>query len=369
MKKKIAIVRGKFLNQYEMQAYEALIEKFNITAFGSYSSFHTDLSFPVKKLPSPMDLPEFPFKMQLLNRMFTDAHCLFGLEDELFDFDIVHTAETYFHYTKQVIDLKRKGQVKRVVITTLENIPFANEGIRGRKNFKKIAYEYADLFLATTQDAKNALIKEGVDRKKIRVIGSGVETKRFLPKKRNTKVINILFVGRLEREKGVHNVISSYILLSKQYKKKIHLTIVGRGSEKKKIRKRIKENDLESSVTLKTVAYKDIHVQYQNADIFVAPSIDTLTWKEQFGYVIVEAMSSGLPIITTDAGSIPEVIKGSGLIIPQNDTLALTNSLDELIKSKQKRVELGKKARRTAVKYYDHYKVAKKIEKIYTSLL
>src|SRR3990172_767068 len=97
--KKIAIVRGKFLNRYEMQFFEPLVRYFDITAFGSLTPFHDRYAFPVVKLASPMDLPDFPYKMPILNRLFTDAHYLLGLTERLQGFDLVHSAETYFYYT------------------------------------------------------------------------------------------------------------------------------------------------------------------------------------------------------------------------------------------------------------------------------
>src|SRR5690348_16401037 len=137
--KKIALVRGKFLNAYEMQIFEPLAKKYDITAFGSLYPFHNNFIFPTVKLPSPTDIPEFPKKMSVLNRLFTDAHYLYGLEEKLKEFDIVHSAETYFHYTQQALDAKKKGYVKKVIATVLENIPFNNEGILGRKEFKERA--------------------------------------------------------------------------------------------------------------------------------------------------------------------------------------------------------------------------------------
>src|SRR3990172_12886687 len=158
MKKKIAIVRGKFLNRYEMQFFEPLIRDFDITAFGSLTSFHDRFRFPVVKLPSPMDLPDFPYKMSVLNRLLTDAHYLVGLEEKLRGFDLVHTAETYFHYTQQCLNAKRKGYVKKVIATVLENIPFNNEGIWGRKAFKKRAREELDHVIALTHKTKEVLL-------------------------------------------------------------------------------------------------------------------------------------------------------------------------------------------------------------------
>ncbi len=53
---KVAIVRGKFLNKYEMQLYEPLFPRFDITAFGSLTPFQDTFAFPTVKLLSPMDL-------------------------------------------------------------------------------------------------------------------------------------------------------------------------------------------------------------------------------------------------------------------------------------------------------------------------
>jgi hypothetical protein len=167
---KVAVVRGKFLNKYEMQFFEPLADTFDITAFGSLTSFHDDFRFPVVKLPSPMDLPDFPYKMPVLNRLFIDAHYLLGLEGKLKGFDLVHTAETYFRYTQQCLNAKKKGYVKRVIATVLENIPFNNEGIAGRRGYKTRARRELDHIIALTNKTKTALLLEGADTKKITVI-------------------------------------------------------------------------------------------------------------------------------------------------------------------------------------------------------
>ncbi len=120
----------------------------------------------------------------MLNRLFTDAHYLFGLENLLKGFDLVHSAETYFHYTQQCLNAKKRGYVKKVIATVYENIPFNNEGIWGRRAFKARARRELDHIVAISQKAKEALILEGADPKKILVIGHYIDTKRFFPKPR-----------------------------------------------------------------------------------------------------------------------------------------------------------------------------------------
>ena len=183
MKPNVALVRGKFLNQYEMQSYEPLVDRYDLTAFGSMRPFHDTFAFPTVKLWSPMDIPNFPYKMPIVNRLTIDAQYLWGLEKRLTGFDIAHTAETYYHYTSQALRAKREGRVQAVVVTVLETIAHNNEGIWGRRGMKETARNEVDHFIAVSKRAKDALIAEGTNPNKITVIPYGIDTKRFSPSK------------------------------------------------------------------------------------------------------------------------------------------------------------------------------------------
>ena len=341
---KIAIVRGKYLNQYEMQSFEPLAKKHQLTGFSSLRPFHDKFSFPVVKLLSPMDLPDFPFKMPVLNRLFIDAQLLFGLEEKLRGFDIAHSAETYFGFTQQCLNAKRRGYVKKVVATVWENIPFANEGILGRKNFKKRARQEIDHFICVSKGAKEALIFEGCNESKISVVPPGVDTERFKPLAKprgRDKIITILFAGRLEEEKGVKELLEAY----KQLIIDSELTIKLKIAEKRD--------------------YQDMPQAYREADIFVLPSKKTKTWQEQFGMVLVEAMASSLPIVATKSGAIPEVVGEAGILVEEGNAGELYKALKRVSEDKSLRIKLGKIGRERAKKYFDSQKTARAIEKIY----
>ena len=203
--KRIYIVRGGFLNPFELQNYSPLKEKFDIKTVSSKFPISDKIELPLIKLWSPTDLPNFPYKFPVLNRIYTDAHQLFGLEKVIDGADIVHVAETYYGYTHQAILAKRGGRVKKIVSTVWEVLPHSNEGIKGRKEYKKLARENIDHFIAVTELAKKALIKEGVAESKISVIPIGIDLKKFKPinKKKKARAINILCVARLVPEKGI----------------------------------------------------------------------------------------------------------------------------------------------------------------------
>lgn len=353
-KPKIAIVRGKFLNKYEMQMYEPLVDRYDITAFGSLTSYHDRFAFPVVKLPSPMDLPDFPYKMPVLNRLFVDAHYLWGLEHKLHGFDIIHTAETYFHYTQQCLNARRNA---KVIATVLENIPFNNEGIWGRKKFKERARRELDHMIALTHKTKDALLTEGADLKKITVIPHFVDTKRFVPARLKKTVRTILFCGRLEEYKGVFDFVEMVSRLPDN----LRFVMVGTGSQRDKLNR--------AGVELRSVSYGDMPNIYQEADIFVAPSKPTKTWEEQYCTVLLEAQASGLAIVTTNTGGIPENIGDAGIVVPPGDVDAMTKAVKRFINEPKLRAMYSKKARARAVAVHDISLGAKKLDLLYQQLL
>lgn len=373
----IAIVRGKFLNQYEMQSFAPLVGKCDLTAFGSRRPFHDSFAFPIVKLPSPMDIPDFPHKMPILNRIYTDAHLLFGLENRLRGFDIVHTAESYYRYTQQSLDAKKRGYVKKVIATVLENIPFNNEGIWGRKAYKRRFREDIDHVIALTQKTKKAQVLEGLDEQKITVIGHGIDTTRFYPETDHWKrlgtrkqTIHVLFSGRLEVYKGIFTILrAAKELAGRNTASRFVFTFVGDGSEKKNMLSRIQEWNLHTAVSIRSVSYDDMPGVYRTADIFVAPSISTPTYEEQYCTVLLEAQAMGLPIITTRSGGIGENVGDTALFIPEDDEIALANHLTTLASSPSQRVRHGKQALQRAQTIHDSKKIAERIYTVYEKVL
>jgi glycosyltransferase involved in cell wall biosynthesis len=374
MKPKVAIVRGKFLNRYEMQFYEPLVTQFDVTAFGSGKPYHDKFNFPVVKLSSPMDLPDFPFKMPILNRLFIDAHYLWGLENNLKGFELVHTAETYYHYTQQCINAKRKGYVKKVIATVLENIPFNNEKIWGRKAFKKRARTDLDQIIALTQKTKSGLVAEGADPEKISVIGHFVDSRRFRPIKKDpsNNRITILFVGRLEIYKGVFDILyAADKLLHDPEISEYQLTFMftGMGSEYSRMKDLEKQLGIENYIIHANALYDAMPEVYQTADIFVAPSKTTKTWEEQYNTSLLEAQASGLAIVTTNTGGIPENVGNAALIVNPGDIDKLTDAIKKFIKDKYLRIKYASIARQRAEKIHDIGIGAQKLEELYHRLL
>jgi glycosyltransferase involved in cell wall biosynthesis len=81
---------------------------------------------------------------------------------------------------------------------------------------------------------------------------------------------------------------------------------------------------------------------YLNAmDILAAPSQTTLHWREQFGRMLVEAFACGVPVVGSDSGEIPHVIKDAGSVVPEADEAAWVAALAALLESPARRAQLA----------------------------
>jgi len=176
----------------------------------------------------------------------------------------------------------------------------------------------------------------------------------------------------MEWSKGVYEVIfSAKKLLTDPELKNYYLnfTLVGEGGEKKRIFDLEKRLGIEKWLTHKAVLYEKMPEEYQKADIFLAPSLITRHWQEQFGMVLIEAMACGLPIITTLSGAIEEVVGEAAVKVQPGDFFSLTRAIKNFILNPKARREYGKKARERAVKYFDIEIGAKKLEEVYKKVL
>jgi len=100
-------------------------------------------------------------------------------------------------------------------------------------------------------------------------------------------------------------------------------------------------------------------------DILVAPSMSTPQWKEQFGYILVEAMASGAAVIGSSSGAIPEVIGNAGIVFPESDVSRLKDALMLLLQSPEKRKEFSRLGRARSQELFSHEVVSATYMKLF----
>ena len=157
-----------------------------------------------------------------------------------------------------------------------------------------------------------------------------------------TAAITILTIGTASKRKGWLDLFDSLEQLKKE---KIGFFLVGvyTGDAEFDFTKEVEERGLsEFFLGIKGVSPDALHTMYNVADIFCLPS-----HSEGMANVVIEALSSGLPVITTDVGGHNEIIRdgNNGILIAPQQSKVLAEKLKELINSKSMREELGANAR------------------------
>ena len=157
---------------------------------------------------------------------------------------------------------------------------------------------------------------------------------------------NILFVGRLEKRKGVGCLLKAYKTVKNEFPA-TRLLIVGPGNrERRDYEKWVKENKLNDVVFTGPVSDYDLHRYYRTADIFSAPAIG----KESFGIILLEAMAAGKPIVASSNAGYANVINNNvdGMLVPPKNDKALAQAIIALLNDKGLQDQMGSNGRKKA---------------------
>jgi glycosyltransferase involved in cell wall biosynthesis len=205
-------------------------------------------------------------------------------------------------------------------------------------------------------------------RKPSPVVPFGVDTEAFRPKdrRRSGGPLTIGFVGRMLPGKGL-NVLAGALeeLKSEAWR----LLVVGDGSEREEFEQRLTAAGLSDRVVFTGAINFDLVPEYfQQMDMLVLPTETTKRIREQFGRVLVEAMASGVPVIGSTCGAIPEVIGDAGLVFTEGDADALAGELRRMLSDEDLRGRLVV-AGLERVKQYSWERVAEKTYELFRQVL
>jgi L-malate glycosyltransferase len=170
---------------------------------------------------------------------------------------------------------------------------------------------------------------------KIQIIPMGVDSKFFhehLPiteMKKSRQEHIILSVGRLIELKGIRYLIEAMPVVIRA-DPDARLVIIGTGPEEERLVKRVRELFLDDHVQfLGNLPHNKLKPYYQDAVVFVLPSITINGTTEGLGVVLLEAMASGCPVIGSNTGGIPDIIDDgeNGFLVPEQDPMALAERI------------------------------------------
>lgn len=174
----------------------------------------------------------------------------------------------------------------------------------------------------------------GVPTERVRTVANGVPPSEMAQRpQRPTDTVRVAAIGRLTDQKGFDLLLRAVAELVRRGRA-VEVVVAGEGPQ------RVELERLAEGLPVRFLGFVDDMATFlARADILCLPS----RW-EGLPFALLEGMMSGLPCVASGVGDVPEVLEGTGLIVPPNDVDALTEALDELLQSPGRRMALGRAA-------------------------
>jgi glycosyltransferase involved in cell wall biosynthesis len=183
--------------------------------------------------------------------------------------------------------------------------------------------------IVVSQALKDILVSHGTDSAQIEVLYNGVDAQLFYPDINREKHYHVaagkklLFVGNLKHDKGVIELLEAFAALVDPTHQ---LTIVGDGVMLGDMQHFVRSQGLSERVHfVGSLPHASLPALMREADLLLLPS-----YREGVPNVVLEAMASGLPVVATDVGGIPEIVELgiSGFLVPAMDAKALKEAIE-----------------------------------------
>ncbi|MCS7127883.1 MAG: glycosyltransferase family 4 protein [Sulfolobales archaeon] len=291
------------------------------------------------------------------------------------DFDVIHSHHAFTPLSLK--SLKAGRELEKAALLTTHSISLAYDsrlwdviGLTIPLFSEYLKYPHR---VIAVSKAAEAFIRHFTNIP-ISVIPNGVDTSVFRPV-RNKDAVKakfgvsgkdvVLYVGRMSYRKGPHVLLNAFASIDND---KAVLVMVGSGDMLPFLRVQTKFLGIEDKVVFMGHVPDEILPEvYRMGDIFVMPSITS----EAFGAVILEAMASGLPIVATAVGGIPEILEESdaGLLVTSGNELKLKEAILTLLSNSYLRDLYGENGRKTVEEKYSWDKIIPKIESLYKEVI
>lgn len=286
--------------------------------------------------------------------------------------DIIHVEEEPDSLAALQVALVRRllAPKAHLILFTWQNI-LRKRGIIP-KMVARITLNAADYLIAGNTEAARVLRQQGY-KGPIQVIPQlGVAPNIYQPKRseelRATLGLNgfvVGFVGRFVPQKGLDILLKATARMPAD----VQILLVGGGPMERYLRLQAQEENMVERLTIvSSVPHAEVPKHLNAMDVMVLPSRTTLVWKEQFGHVLIEAMSCGVPVIGSSSGAIPEVIGDAGLIFREDDVAALCKCIEMVRSDSGLAVKMSNAGRQRVQEQYTHQAIAGKTIQVYRTI-
>ncbi len=240
--------------------------------------------------------------------------------------------------------------------------------------FERYTFRHASYAIAGNQEAATLMRRHGYQGRLAVLPQVGVDPDLFSPAAKpsstngssSSQRFTIGYMGRFIAWKGVLDLIDVLAALPPH----VHLHLVGDGDLHPTLEQRASELGVRERVSIRAaVKSTEVPSLLHQMDVLVLPSQTQPNWKEQFGRILVEAMSCAVPVVGSSSGEIPNVIGEAGLVFPERDKDALRATLEQLLHDAPLRHELGRRGRERVLAHYTQAALAQSYYTIYREMI
>jgi glycosyltransferase involved in cell wall biosynthesis len=233
---------------------------------------------------------------------------------------------------------------------------------RGLVALQRAAYTCAHIVVANSRAAAARLRAERVPVRKIAIIPNGLDLGAFQPRTSVRPPRRVAVVANLRAGKG-HDVLIDAAAQVLRSVPDASFELIGDGAERERLAARCDARRVRHAFTF-TGHSENVAARLAGADIFALPSLS-----EAFPNAVLEGMASGLPVVASDVGGIPELVTSgdTGLLVPPADPAALADALLRLMTDAPLSSRLGRAARATVEARYSFERMVAAFDRCYAA--
>jgi len=243
------------------------------------------------------------------------------------------------------------------------------------KNRYNNLFESADKLITVSERTLKELVDLSSQEEKTCVVHNGTtigECDYSDPSKEyDGGVVKLLFVGRLIEVKSPLRLVDVFRRATQMNENKstLKLTIVGDGPMKRELKDRVKQYGLSDRIDyLGKVSHNEVRRLMADHHIYVQYCQRSANGAEEsFGVTFIEAQASGLPVVSTKSGGVPDAVNDgeSGYLVPEEDTEAMAERIVQLAQSPDQWSKMGRAGREYVEKHFDLSKQVHKLTDLY----
>jgi colanic acid/amylovoran biosynthesis glycosyltransferase len=287
-------------------------------------------------------------------------------------YDVIHVH--FATLAARVLQLRRAGLLKGKVLVHFRGGDISSFVKAQGEGIYRNVFREADGFVANCRFFRDEAIRLGAPAERIDVLPSGLDRSRFTFAERGlpeTGPVRLISVGRLVPKKGLIDAIRA--LPAVLEKKDVHFAIIGDGPLKDELEAEASGLGVADRVSfLGARSLDEVSRQLMSSHIFLGPSVTAPDGNKDAPInTLKEAMATGLPVVATRHGGIPELVEDgvSGYLVPERDPEALAAAVLRLIDEADAWPQMGRRGAEKVAADYDLEKTGETMLEIYETLV